>query len=54
LYGYQPGDGAASLPLRPMLEEQGYFVATTDPEHLYESLRQRPFEVVLMPGALRF
>ncbi len=38
--------------LRSMLEESGWFVAKTDVEHLSESLRARPFEIVLVAGAL--
>lgn len=38
--------------LKSYLEELGYYVATTEADHVFESLRVRPFEIVLMVGEL--
>src|SRR5690348_9149933 len=38
--------------LKPMLEELGYFVALSDADHVFEVLRARAFDVVLIAGEL--
>ncbi|HZV00530.1 MAG TPA: ATP-binding protein [Planctomycetota bacterium] len=38
--------------LKAFLEDQGWFVATSDVEHATDALRTRPFDIVLVPGDL--
>jgi PAS domain S-box-containing protein len=38
--------------LKPALEEWGYFVATSDEARVFEALRGRPYEVILIAGSL--